>query len=52
LAETNSTASDFAKGESELASGSNVEHGGAGFALNFFFFGGGLSMQMFCLCGC
>ena len=35
MAETNRTAFDFAEGESELVSGSNVEYGGGGFALIF-----------------
>jgi NADH-ubiquinone oxidoreductase chain 1 len=35
LAETNRTLSDFAKGESELVSGFNVEYGAGGFALIF-----------------
>jgi NADH-ubiquinone oxidoreductase chain 1 len=35
LAETNCTPFDFAKGESELLSGFNVDYGGGGFALIF-----------------
>jgi NADH-ubiquinone oxidoreductase chain 1 len=44
LAETNHTPFDFAKGESKVISGFNIEYGARGFALIFFW----PNMLVFC----